>query len=149
MSPRLSRTFFVLGTVFVIAGGLVSAANQKAHWELGSWLVAYLVLVAGVAQAAIGPAQHRLAPDPVGEGNAWTQLVCWNVGNGLVMAGSLAAVPPVVDLGGVVLLVTLVLALLAVRGAPGSWRSWGFRAALVVLLISMPVGLVLSHLRAS
>ena len=56
-----------------------------------------------------------------------------------------------VDAGGALLVVTMVLMLRAVgRGATGpTWLLWVFRAALVVTAVSIPVGLVLAHLRVA
>lgn len=148
MPRREATIFFVLGTGFIIVGGLISALAPQLQWERGTWLVAYLVLVGGVGQAAIGPAQHLLAARPLRPTTVWVQLVAFNLGNALVIAGTLCGSPWVVDLGGVALVVTLVPSLLAVRAAPRPRAAWLYRGLLVVLIVSIPIGLLLAHLRS-
>jgi len=147
-----ARWLIGLGIAFVILGGLVSAATGPLALPRGSWLTAYLVLVCGVAQCAIGWATtHRPGPDRAD----LVLLVGWNAGNAAVVAGTLAAVPYLVDLGGAILLVPLIVLLRAVLRRPDDrairlaplWR--GLLVALIVVLIaSIPIGLVLTHVRA-
>lgn len=137
-----------LGCVAVVLGGLVAAVTGPLDWAKGSWAAAYLVLVVGVAQYVMGrmrPAGRR--PDRGG----WGQLAGWNLGSLLVIGGTLAATPLLVALGSVLLVVALVLALWADLRVPGrapAWWTWAYRALLLVLLVSIPVGIVLSHLRS-
>ena len=42
--------FVLVGSVCIVAGGLVAAVSRPSGFELGSWLAAYLVLVGGVAE---------------------------------------------------------------------------------------------------
>jgi hypothetical protein len=140
--------FLSIGTACVIAGGLVSAVAAHAPTEHTSWAAAYLVLVAGVAQMALGAGQALLArgcPPPrlvVGE------LLTWNLGNAAVITGTVAGVTTVVDAGGAALVVALVLLLTASTGRRrGGWPLWVFRGLIVVLLVSIPVGLVLAEIR--
>ena len=72
------------------------------------------------------------------------------LGAAAIGAAGLAAAPLLVDAGGVLLVVTMVLMIRAVgRGAQGPrWLLWLFRAGLVLTAVSIPVGLVLSPLRA-
>ena len=59
--------------------------------------------------------------------------------------------PLLVDAGRAMLVVTMMLMIRAVgRRADGpTWLLWVFRAALVLTALSIPVGLVLAHLRAA
>ena len=78
------------------------------------------------------------------------------VANAAVVAGTLSTAPYLVDVGGAVLVVQLVIvlrsalsggsanAIARIRGA----ARWLLVAALIVLIISIPVGLELAHLRA-
>src|SRR5690606_19524400 len=118
--------------------------------EHGSWSAAFQVLVGGVMQGVLGAAQHRLAPRSPGRGVLLAELLTWNVGALAVIGGTVAAAPLLVDAGGVLLVVTMVLMIRAVgRDAQGPrWLLWLFRAGLVLTAVSIPVGLVLSHLRA-
>lgn len=145
----------VLGIGFVVAGGLVSAVTSPLHLTHGSWLAAYLVLVCGVGQSAMGAAQ-LLAADALTDGGAdsgteerraWAQLGAWNLGNALVISGTLAATPLVVDGGSVVLLVSLVLALLHSRRLRAGRLTFAYRVVLLIMIVSLPIGVLLSHLR--
>lgn len=137
-----------VGCVAVVLGGLVAAVTGPLGWAKGSWAAAYLVLVVGVTQYVMGrmrPAGRR--PDRGG----WGQLAGWNLGSLLVIGGTLVATPVLVTLGSVLLAVALVLALWADLRAPEdarTWVTWGYGAMLVVLLVSIPVGTILSYLRS-
>lgn len=136
-----------LGGVAVVLGGLTAAVTGPFDWAKGSWVAAYLVLVVGVAQYVMGrmrPAGRR--PDRSG----WAQVVGWNLGSLLVVGGTLVATPVLVTVGSALLVVGLGHALLADLRAPERarpWVTWGYAAMLIVLLVSIPVGTILSHLR--
>lgn len=142
-----ARVFFVVGSCCVVLGGLVAAVTGPLELDKGSWLAAYLVLVCGVAQCAIGTAQARLAGRPIPPARGWSQLTCWNLGNAAVIAGTLIGVPVIVDAGGALLAITLGIALHAARHAVSGLAGWAYRWVLVVLLVSVPIGVVLAHLR--
>lgn len=149
MSPsRWSATFFWVGTAQVVAGGLVAAVTSPLDLAKGSWLAAYLVLVGGVAQCAIGRAQAVLSASSTPAKRWEMQFASWNIGNLLVVVGSLTSEPYVVDVGGLLLLPALVIAVLATRRTPPSLLVWGYRAVLLLLAVTMPIGLVLAHVRA-
>lgn len=141
--------FAVLGTSCVVAGGLVSAAVAVAPSQLGSWAVAYLVLVGGVAQVALGAGQALLASRPPGRRTVAAELAGWNVGNGAVLAGTLLGATWLADAGGVMLVAALALALAGIRGAvrDPAWILHLYRALIVVVLVSIPVGLVIGAVR--
>lgn len=146
-----------VGAALVVIGGLVAAVTGPLQLSHGSWLAAYLVLVGGVSQYAIGRAPTWLDLQPAHH-SGWAVLAGWNVGNLAVAVGTFATLPVVVDVGGVVLLAVLVLLLREAlrRRASGTvrphggrrWARWGYVAMLVVLVVSTPVGLLLAHLRA-
>jgi len=142
--------FRLLALAWVITGGLTAAVTGPLGLEHGSWSAAFQVLVGGVMQGVLGAAQHRLAPRSPGRGVLLAELLTWNVGALAVIGGTVAAAPLLVDAGGVLLVVTMVLMIRAVgRDAQGPrWLLWLFRAGLVLTAVSIPVGLVLSHLRA-
>jgi len=145
-----SIVMMTIGVACVIAGGLVAAVTDPLSLAVGSWAAAYLVLVAGVAQVAYGALQQPLAPRPVSSGIIVAETVFWNAGNAAVLAGTAASLPFVVDAGGLLLVIALILFLLAVRGAAVAhrWWLWVYRALTAILLVSIPVGLTLAHLRA-
>ena len=156
--------FAIPGFGCIIGGGLVAAAIAPAPTEHGAWAVAYLVLVGGIAQLALGAGQRLLTPrTPRTPTSAAirAQVVGWNAGNAVVIAGTLADLTVLVSIGGAVLVGVLASFVFAVRGAAGGergrpdagapgrpdWLLYGYRALVVVLLVSIPIGLVLSHLR--
>lgn len=142
--------FGALGTGCVVAGGLVAVATAPAPSTHASWAAAYLVLVAGVAQVALGLGQAVLAPHVPSRRRVTVQVGAWNAGNAAVLAGTLTSVTPVVDTGGALLVLGLALLAGAVRGDvrhPGRrWPRYGFRLLVLVLLVSIPVGLALARI---
>ncbi|GAA2111621.1 hypothetical protein GCM10009841_34540 [Microlunatus panaciterrae] len=153
VTERIAVAHAVLGACCVVLGGAVAAATGPLVLHKGSWLAAYLVLVCGVTGCAIGAMQTRVGR-PVSAVVARTQLACWVLGNAAVIAGSLAAIPGIVDGGGVLLVIALGIALHAVRpkarpsvgDVVSRSAGWAYRLLLVVVLLSVPVGLVLAHL---
>lgn len=142
----------VLGVVCVVGGGMVAAVTAASPTEHGTWAAAYLVLVAGVAQIGLALGQSLLtAPSPPAR-TRLAELLLWNGGNAAVLTGTLTGSTWVVDVGGALLVVTLALVVLAVREHPV--RDGGGRQALVrrafellvlVLLVSIPIGLLLAR----
>ena len=58
----------------------MAAGASMAPSEHGSWLAAFLVLVAGVAQIALAVGQAMLAPRPPSSRTLVTELIAWNEG---------------------------------------------------------------------
>lgn len=155
----------VIGALFIVSGGLVAAVTGPLKLVHGSWLAAYLVLVFGVAQLTIGAVQssHQEGPAAAPPVRGWTQLVCLNVGNTGVIVGTLTRSPLVVDGAAVLLVVAFGIALHGARpsamrtvGIPAVFAAdgqasrllmWFYRVFLTLLLVSLPVGSVLAHLR--
>ena len=158
------------GAGAVVLGGLVAALTGPLDLAHGSWAAAFLVLVCGVAQVAMGESRKRQPPvrrRPPRSGSAsgwisgwisgwtsgWTQWGCWNSGGVAIIVGTLVARPWLVDLGSVLLFVALALALDATRTgerrAGGDSRLWfvTYRVVLLVLAVSIPIGIALSHIR--
>lgn len=152
-STAMGEVLVVVGSGFVVLGGLVAAASGPLRLDRGSWLAAYLVLVCGVGTRVIGVEQPRLPPSDRPTGRSWIQLAGWSIGNAAVIVGSLTSAPLIVDLGVPLLVVALVLALRdstrgSRRGAMSRPTGWVHRAFLVILMIGAPVGAVLAHLRS-
>jgi hypothetical protein len=151
--PHPAAVLTAAGTGSIVLGGLVAAVTGPLDLAHGSWLAAYLVLVGGVAQCAMGRAQLR-RPEATPPRHGWAQFGCWNLGNVLVIGATLAGEPLVVDLGSVLLVIALAIALRAVRPDPAAGGvpaliDRAYRALLLVLMVSIPVGMTLSHLRHS
>lgn len=140
---RAAAPFVVIGLALVIVGGLVSAAAAPTASYHSSWAVAYIVLVAGVAQGLLGLGQAMLTGGTAPVAVRRAQLWCWNLGNAAVVAGTLADVPVLLYLGCVLLVVTLVLVLRATAQVPSGGVLWTVRIIVVVLLVSIPTGIVL------
>lgn len=148
MNARFSLTFFLIGSAFVVLGGLMAAASTPLHLTSGPWLAAYLVLVCGVAQCLFGIVRRWVAPtEPMVVGFA-VELVCWNAGNAAVVVGDLTGILAVVALGGALLVVVLVLQLLHLRHTvPGvRWAAWLYGIVVAILLVSIPIGILLAAL---
>lgn len=148
--------WLLLGGAWVVAGGLVAAVTGPTGWEHGSWVAAFGVLVAGVAQIGLGAGSAYLAPADGSRcrrlrrqgGGERLQAVLWNGGSLTVIAGTLLSGPLVVSAGGGLLAVALLRAVTAVRGAATRLRLvLAYRLLVLFVLSSIPVGLVLSWIR--
>lgn len=146
--PGAAVPFLVLGGTAIVAGGIVAAVARPTDFEEGSWLAAYLVLVGGVALIGLGLGQAMFAPRSPGRSTLTIQLAGWVVSSAAVVTGTLVSVPVITAVGGVVLLGVLVSFILSVRGSSGTGVVlWLYRAILVILVVSIPIGLVLAWQR--
>lgn len=150
ITPATALT--VIGICCVVLGGLVAAVTEPLRLDHGSWLAAYLVLVGGVTQCAMGRARTWCLDPMHPRRRDWAQIATWNLGNVLVVVGTLVGEPRWVDLASIPLIIALAIALHAAR--PGAKRlpplaGWSYRLLLLALAASIPVGMVLSHLRHS
>jgi hypothetical protein len=145
--------FALAGAVCVVTGGLAAAVTGPTGWDDGSWVAAYLVLVAGVAQIGLGAGRAALAPRVPSTRRVTAEWIAWNAGNAGVVGGTLVDVPTVVSSGGALLVAALVLFTIATWGrsapvaGPSRWPRRAFLALEVVLLVSIPIGLTLSWWR--
>ena len=135
--------FVGIGAACVIAGGLVAAITATSPSEHGAWAAAYLVLVAGVAQVALGLGQAWIAAKPPSGDLTLTELIAFNAGNAAVMTGTLAGLTWLVDIGGAVLAASLGVFLWVTRRGHGGAVAVAYRALAAFVLVSIPVGLVL------
>ncbi|KHL01676.1 hypothetical protein LK10_15340 [Sinomonas humi] len=142
----LSRPFVIIGVLGVIGGGLLSAITAPAPSYHASWAVAYTVLVIGVAQIALGVAQTSLTGAAVGGRAVVAEAVCWNLGNALVLAGTLAGALAVLYAGIVLFLVALVLFAIALRHGRRGMPLVVAWVVLVILFVSAPVGVIIQAL---
>lgn len=136
----------VIGALGVIAGGFASAAGASSPTRHLAWAVAYLVLVVGVAQICLGLGQAVLGERAPGRSFTAVEVVAFNLGNAGVLVGTLRETPWLVDVGGVALIVALVGFMLGARGrAEPRWLRYLYWFVIVVLVVSIPVGLVLAR----
>lgn len=143
------RPFLLVGTTCITAGGVVAAVSRPTDFGNGPWLAAYLVLVAGVAQVALGAGQAWLAADVPSPRLVRWQLSTWNLGAAGVVVGTLVAVPLLTSIGGAVTIVALVLFLAGVRrtGLVPRWVPMAYRAVVAIVLVSIPIGLTMAWTR--
>ncbi|CCG05671.1 hypothetical protein [Blastococcus saxobsidens] len=144
---RAAVPFLLLGFAAIIAGGLVAAVTGPTGFTDGSWVAAYLVLVAGVAQLGLGVGQALLAAVLPSGRLRGLQFAMYNGANAGVLIGTLTDVVPVVMVGGGLLLGACALFLSAVRHTRARpWQLRVYQSLLAILAVSVPVGLTLSAL---
>lgn len=139
-----TRWFLLAATLALLAGGFVAAAIIHAPTQTMVWMVAYLVLVAGVAQVVLGLGQALLparVPSPGWRAGEW---LLFNLGNAGVIAGTLLGAPGLVAVGTALFVASLLAFLLGVRRGGRGWLLHAFRGVLVVTCAGACVGLVLS-----
>lgn len=140
--------FFIVGAASIVLGGLAAAVTSPLGWAHGAWVAAYLVLVTGAAQVALGIGQDHFTDGDVSGRLSVAELVGLNIGSAGVIVGTLVPSPWIVDIGGLLVLVALALMLVAVQGARLSAAVVIYRLVIVLLVISIPIGLVLAYLDA-
>ena len=131
----------------ITAGGAISAALAHVPSRPLMWLVAYLVLVVGVAQGALALVQARVVVRPPSRVLAAAQCIAFNLANALVIAGTLLAHAAWVSAGAVLLVVALGLFLRGVRGGRGV-LVLTYRVLVATLAASALVGVALTVWRA-
>lgn len=140
-----------------IAGGLVAGITAHAPTQPATWAAGYLVLVGGVATFGLTLGRGLLSAGKLTQQRIGIEFAAWMAGNALVLAGGLVEVPWLVDIGSLLLAVALALVVFGVQhggdSGPGEavgpkWMRWLFLALVIVLLISIPIGAVISHLRS-
>ena len=178
MQKRVAeRVFISLGMTFVVAGGLISAVTASVPSQRTAWLVAYLVLIGGAAQIGGGEAVqtvpegacvvlHRRpivagcvrrcatmrteADENPSRRRVLGELLAFNLGNAAVIAGTFLVQPYLVDAGGAAIVVSLVLFWRGARGRPGQgWLRYTYAILVAALIVSIPIGLALAHVRAA
>lgn len=142
--------FLAVGILAIVIGGLFSAATARSATYHSAWSVAYIVLVVGVAQVALGVGQWWLAAHRIPVGILVGELLVFNLGNLGVVLGTVLAASIWVDVGSALLVVAL---------ATFGWKVWSPRrsgwvllaywALIVLLSASVIIGLIFAHLGAS
>jgi hypothetical protein len=139
-----ARPFLLTALAALLIAGFVAAAVAHAPTRPLVWMVAYLVLVAGVAQGVLGLGQALLPAQPPASRWRIAEWLLFNGGNAGVIAGTLLVSPALVAVGTVLFVAALAAFLLGVRGAGGGWLLHVFRAVLVVTCLGACVGLALT-----
>ena len=131
-------------TAWIAAGGVAAAVNSTAAFQHGSWLVAYLVLVGGISQLALGAGLLFLRALPSPARGAYARLGLWNLGTVLVPAGVLLDLPGVISAGSLSLLAALVLFCSGALHAQARARALAYYLFAAALAVSVLVGCALS-----
>jgi len=141
--------FSVLSAVAIIGGGLLSAIFAHRPTRVMMWTSAYLVLAVGVVQFGLvtGWQQLHLTASPL----VIAGFVLYNIGSGMVVVGrwlkgKRAGLASIYVGSGLLAVSMLVIGGLALQ-AQASWTLGWFLALVLVILISMPIGVVLSMRR--
>ena len=148
-NERLSAAipFLIVAALAIVGGGLVAAAVAHAPSQPLIWMVAYLVLVVGTAQAALGMAQAYLSLSPPSPTFRMTEFVLFNAGNISVIGGTLCSSWPVVLAGTALFSTALAMFLYSSWKSRGGWLIHVYRLLLTILFAGAAVGLVLSAVR--
>jgi hypothetical protein len=133
------------GMSFLIAGAGVAAWNAARPFAHGWWLVSFLALVGGVAQALLGAGGRAVAPPSSRRDATAPRAALWNAGAVLVPLGVLAEVRLPVLIGSGALMAVLAAFAADVRrapGQPGGRRAQRLRASFVSLLAFLAISVV-------
>lgn len=142
--------FFIISLLAVICGGILSAFSARKPTRRTAWLSAYLVLIVGMVQLGLAASLQRLG---LSESTATVVgFVAYNLGNigvmaGTMLRGKMKASPVLVNTGGLLLAVAMVVLVQEVRQSPLSVLSVGLFILVALILVSMPIGLILSYRR--
>ena len=146
--PGSALPFLAVGSVAIVAGGVVAAVTRPTGFEEGAWLAAYLVLVTGVALIALGAGQAWFAPHPPTRRLVGAQIGAWALSTAGVVGGTLASLPVLTTIGGAVLAGALITFVASVRGSTVAGIGvWCYRLIILVVLVSIPIGLLLAWQR--
>lgn len=139
-----------VGVAGIIAGGLCAAVTGPLDWHRGSWVAAFLVLVVGVGQLCLALGEHSLLDRRRFAQRSHLQLALFNGGSLGVVVGTLLAEPVIVSLASLVVMTSLIRFALASREVNSSWSAAKaiYVGMLALLIVSTPVGIALSWLRA-
>ena len=140
------HAFAAVAGMMIVAGGLVAAVNSAAPFAHGSWLAAYLVLVAGVSQLVLGLGRLVLPAPKRSVRLAHAQLGLWNAGTATVAVGVFTDLGAIVLVGSAIALTALgCFARGGGRGRPGArGRVILYRFLIGALAIGVVVGSVLA-----
>lgn len=138
--------FAIAGALSVVAGGLLAAAiAAPAPTRHGVWAAAYLVLVLGVGQIVLGTGQAMLASAAPTARMVMVTAALFNGANVAIVLGVVTDHILFFDAGSVLLLIALVLFLYGVRrGARRGWPLHVYRLFVTLLVVSIPIGLLIT-----
>lgn len=144
LAVRRAWPFWVAAALGIVGGGLIAGFLAHTPSRPAMWLVAYLVLVVGVAQGALAAGQAWLAASPASSAMWASEWILFNAANTLVIGGTLLAHAAWVNVGALLLAVALALFLRGVRGVARGWLVGVYRGLVVLLGGSALVGVALT-----
>jgi len=150
MKKNSGNLFIAFGSSAVIAGGLLSAFSAHSAEYFTAWSVAYLVLVVGVVQVALGIGVRNLAKHTPTFKQVLAAFLLFNFGNAAVITSTILYYTSVIDgsylvpIGSLLIAAAMVLFLWFVRGVKKSKSLKFYYALLCLVLVSVIAGLFLS-----
>ena len=98
MAVRRTWPFWVAAALGIVGGGLIAGFLAHTPSRPAMWLVAYLVLVVGVAQV-LAAGQVWLAPFPASPALLASEWILFNAANALVIGELQRVSRSIIDLG--------------------------------------------------
>jgi nitrite reductase (NO-forming) len=157
-SPRpsaLVSAFFVPAIALLLAAAGAALAYVITGRDWLHWLALHLALLGGVSQLVLGAGQFFvcafLATDPPSRRLIAAQLLAWNTGTLLLAVGVPSATSSLVDAGGVLIAVGLVLFAAALRGMQrrslqrARWAVRWYQACAACLGLGALIGVLLAR----
>ncbi|MGH2869400.1 MAG: hypothetical protein ACRDNK_17785, partial [Solirubrobacteraceae bacterium] len=151
----LLASFFAAAicTLLLAAGAAIAYALTGLDWL--HWTAMHLALLGGVSQLIVGAGQFFscafLATDPPSRRMIGAQLLAWNAGTALVAVGEPTAITPLVDAGGLLLAIGVVLFAISLRDMQrrslqrARWALRWYQACAVCLGLGGLLGLLLAR----
>lgn len=139
--------FLVVAALAITAAGITAAVVAHAPTQPLIWMIAYLILVVGVAQAALGSVQASMSRSPLPVRFRLAQFLLFNAGNAGVIVGTLSSSWLIVLAGTLLFAAALAMFLYSSWKCRGGWLLHVYRVLLTILFTGSIVGLALSATR--
>ncbi len=140
------KPFAVAGATAIVVGGAIAAAiAAPAPTRHGVWAVAYLVLVLGAGQLAIGADQALLPTTAPSPREATLSAAAFNLSGAAIVLGVVTDHVAVFYAGSALLFAVLVWLLYRVRRSTRrGWALLAYRFFLAALVVSIPIGMAIT-----
>lgn len=136
--------FTIVGGAAIVAGGMIAARQSFYPIPVMVWMVAYLVLVVGATQYALGFGQARLADQIPSESFVALQWLAFNLGNAGVIAGTLCNQLALTIAGSVLVIAAMLLFIWGGRGSRHFWWRLAYYLLAVLIGASAIVGAMMA-----
>lgn len=127
----------------IIAAGLVAAARAHAPTQPIVWMVAYLVLVVGVVQYALGAGQLALRDWQPKLTVVWGQWLIWNLGHAAVIGGTLCHSIGTVIIGTLLYDIAIIWLAVSVKGGHRCLLRNAYWLLIALMFVSSWIGVLL------